>query len=54
MQRFYNSDLGLPYTQKGSFISAEELTTVVRAYPRVSACKRSASVGLTWVIPCIR
>jgi hypothetical protein len=38
--------LGLPYTQKGSFISAEELTAVVKAYPCVSACKEACVCGL--------
>jgi hypothetical protein len=46
MQRFYNSDLGLPYTQKGSFISEAELTAVVKTYPRVSACKEACVCGI--------
>jgi hypothetical protein len=46
MQRFYNSDLGLPYTQKGSFISTEDLNAAVRAYPRVSTCKEPCVCGI--------
>jgi hypothetical protein len=46
MQRFYNSDLGLPYTQKGSFISVDELNAAVREFPRVSSCKSPCVCGI--------
>jgi ssDNA-binding Zn-finger/Zn-ribbon topoisomerase 1 len=46
MQRFYNSDLGLPYTQKGSFISTDELNAAVGEHPRVSSCASPCVCGV--------
>lgn len=46
MQRFYNSDLGLPYTQNGACITAEDLDAAVREYPRVSRSAAPCVCGI--------
>jgi len=46
MMRFYNSDLGLPYTPKGSKLSDRDLDTIVGDYIMPSMCERPCVMGI--------